>query len=199
MFLKPSFIAAFIVLFMSASTLKAQFGVRAGINLANQTFKIDGLSVTPESIIGLNAALFYNVSLSNNLVLQPELSFSQKGSKFDETFLGEEIKSTINYLEIPVLLKYKSNSERIGFFGQAGPALGFALSGKTTVGDESASIDFEEDGLRRTDLGFHLGAGVSFGKFLVDARYMLGVANLSDAEEGTTRNRGFMLSLGFMF
>lgn len=169
-----------------------------GVNIAKQSFEVSGISISPDAIIGINAALLYNLPLSGNLSLQPELSFVQKGSKIDDPS-GDDAKLTLNYIEVPVLLKYSSASEGTRFFGQAGPSFGYAISGKNKVGDQSEDVEFGDDATKRADLGLHIGAGVGFGNVFIDARYVLGLANIVDDSDVTVRNRGILISLGYMF
>lgn len=193
-------ILAFLVI-SQFSFAQLNFGVRAGVNIANMNFDLDGVSLEPSSIIGINVGALLNIGVTEDFSVQPEVNFIQKGSKIDETDLTPEFKTTFNFIEIPVLAKYAFGGESIGGFVQAGPSFGFALNGTNKAGDESEDIDFDEDGIKRTDFGLQFGAGISFGNFFVDARYLLGLANLDDSGDDsvTTKTNGINIGVGYMF
>lgn len=162
----------------------AQFGLRGGLNLANQTFDVDGVSISPESTIGFQIGATYTSALNENIMLRPGLLLSTKGSKIE--FLGEESTSTFTYLEIPVDFVY--NTGMIGI--HAGPYLGFLLAADNEgndIKDEAESLDF----------GLNIGASYNFTeKIGLGLNYGLGLANLSkeDGDEAPTiNNRVFSL------
>ncbi len=70
----------FVILMLSASGLLAQigFGLRGGVHLAKWALNDEAREQTgtdPESISGIVAAALLEIRLSDNLALQPELSF----------------------------------------------------------------------------------------------------------------------------
>ncbi|MBP6239146.1 MAG: outer membrane beta-barrel protein, partial [Saprospiraceae bacterium] len=57
-----------------------------------------------------------------------------------------------------------------------------------------------EDGPKNPDFGLQLGAGVNLNsKISFDARYILGLANLSNSDEGTIKHTGINISVGYNF
>ena len=208
----------FIALTFTISYLPAQntsFGGRIGINSATVDIEDpSGLSVQPNSRVGLDIAAVVNVGVTEAFSIQPELHFIQKGFKLKLDFFGdeEETNTNLNYLEIPVLAKYAFGSESIQGFILGGPALGFGLSGKTKFKSsgqedkEDVNFGSNEDELKTVDFGLAIGGGLgipaSTGLFFIDVRYLLGLANLSN-EEGTgastLKNRGVNVALGILF
>lgn len=193
----------FFALSLITSSTQAQinFGVRAGVNLANQTFEQDGLTIEPDGKLGLTFGVLADVGLTDNLSIQPEVDFIQKGMQLELEFFGETTKSkqTWNYIEIPVLVKYKFGTDAVKAAVMAGPSLGFALSAKDDTDGVETDLDFDEDGVKRGDLGFNFGGMVGFGNFFVDLRYQLGLSNLADDDEVTVNNKGLILGVGYMF
>ena len=60
--------------------------------------------------------------------------------------------------------------------------------------------DSGEDGPKSLDFGLQLGAGVNITKNIsVDARYGLGLANLTSEEDSTYKNSSIFISLGYKF
>lgn len=198
---------AFALLFTSNLSAQLSVGGRVGINLAKQEIDFQGGSVSTDSKVGLDIGVFADIGITENFSVQPGLHFLQKGLKSDDG--TSESKGTINYLEIPVHAKYGFGTETIRAFVMAGPSFGFGLGGKSEFcfnGDcQEADLDFDDDGVKRTDFSLSLGAGVGFGvgegTLFLDLRYLLGIANIDDSgdDDFTISNRGFQIGLGYMF
>ena len=78
---------------------------------------------------------------------------------------------------------------------------GLGIGGKVKVGDEKGDIFGDEGGLKRSDLGVRLGAGVVWKRIYFGLGYDIGCLNLvkeSDGE-GTMRNNCFTISVGYNF
>src|SRR5690606_8565736 len=107
----------------------AQLGVRAGINLASQTYDedVDGAKRKLGFALGVN----YKLKVTDNFSIQPEVNYIQHGAKAtqDIPLLGEVSSSaTMGYLQIPVLAKYAfGNMDGINYYVQAGPYLGLGI------------------------------------------------------------------------
>ena len=117
--------AAFVALFTTAN---AQIGVRIGANLANASIGGDDEGET-KMRPGFSAGVFYQIQ-KGSLTIQPEINFAQQGTKFNFDFLGSKLESTftMNYIQIPILVKYGfGDMEKLNFFVQAGPYLGLGI------------------------------------------------------------------------
>ncbi len=213
---------AALMIFASANA-QISIGVRVGANFANQNFDADGLSISPDGLTGLAFGIPIEIGITESFAVQPELNFIQKGSsiEFSDEIFGETFESKtdtrINYIEIPILAKVKFGTETIDAYLAAGPTIGFGMSGKvetevTAAGvTESAEedIDFDEDGIKRSDIGLSIGAGAGIaagpGSLFLDLRYVLGLSNISDNdgvpddEQVDVTNRGFQVSIGYLF
>jgi hypothetical protein len=201
---------AFALIFTTNLSAQLSVGGRIGLNLATVNIEQDGLSIKPDSKAGLQIAGLLDIGVSENFSIQPELTFIQKGYKFEFDFLGtkSEDKFIINYLEVPVHAKYGFGGEKIKAFVMGGPSLGFALGGKleSCVDGtcESEDIEFsDDDGFNRFELGLSLGAGIGLnvgpGEVFLDVRYLLGLSRImEDDSDGTTKNQGVAIGLGYM-
>lgn len=206
-------IYSIIALAISSTFALAQVrvGVTGGIQLANQPVKFSGITLTSDRIIGYHAGLLLDAPLAGNLSLRPQLLYSVKGGKYDlGGFVGggtsADLKTSVNYLEIPIQLMYGLEAGpgqvKIG----AGPYVGYAISGKSsgTVNGQSESEDIEfgsgEDQTKRLDYGLRLSAGYELTSGLgVTAFYAPGLANLANTSQGTVKNMAFGLSLSYLF
>ncbi len=192
-----------IVFAMFAQIANAQvFGIKGGLNIANMSFSSSGMSISPKSIIGLQVGPVAEFELQENLFLNTGLLYSLKGCKIKMDVYGTSYESTetLNYLEVPVYLAYKFvASETSKFFVQAGPYLGYALSGKEKMNGETTDITFGDGGAKRIDFGLGFGLGLEFGRFVPSINYQLGLANINDGTDTKLKNKVLQISVNYMF
>lgn len=200
------------------SNINAQeisFGAKAGVNLANLSGDIeDNKMLTGFHVGGVAEYMF-----DDEMGLQVELLYSTQGTKSSysesETIGGVtykydgEVKSKLDYINIPVLFKYYVSE---GLSLEAGPQVGFLLSAKneykeTETIDGVSTSESETDDLKEyvnsldfglnIGLGYKMESGLNFG-----ARYNLGLANINKDDDGDDEKLNhsvFQLSVGFMF
>ncbi len=191
-----AFLILAIVGWQNSIQAQNSVGGRVGINLA----KVDGEGMDTDAKVGLDIAVSADIGVSETFSIQPELHFLQKGYKFN--FLGSDLKRALNYLEIPVLIKYNlGTQESIAGFILAGPSIGFGIGYKAKSDGDEDTGSFDDIGLKSTDFSINFGGGVSIpitgGKVVIDARYLLGLANIADGE-GEIRNRGINLGVSYL-
>lgn len=241
------FIFLLFILAPSFSHAQINVGIKAGYNLSKVTGDWDALLVEQiQTLTGFNieilnldlefeskfrsgfqAGFFAEIKLIENFYLQPEVIYSLKGVRFNDTFEfdgeyggtylhidGEyNYDQKINYLEIPVLAKYKSNK---GFSIFAGPFVSFLLSAKGEAVIEAnvntnyfgfpvnAPQEFTQDGLEtdnfnEVDFGIAAGLGYEFPfGFGIDARYVKGMINISaDLEDEMFTTSSMQIGLSY--
>ena len=196
-----------LVLTAGVSSASAQtgssFGVKAGANFANLDFSGDDVDLSFDRRIGFIGGAFMLFPVSPTFGLQVEGLYSQKGAKFDEDDFESRIE--LDTFDVPVLARYTiPSSTDTSFHLFAGPSFGFKLSAneieqfgdgdgeKTDISDDVAGIDF----------GLVVGAGIEFGRFVIDGRYTHGFTNLNDSDESDTveiKSRVFSIMAGFRF
>ena len=218
-------ILMFLMANMPSQNLQAQVSLRGGINIASMSANATEKNYNDyenQSIFGFQLALAMPFKVSNNVAIQPEIVFIQKGGK-SQHITNENNKYistfTSNYIEVPVSLKLglgNTSGEGIGFYVLGGPYVGIALNGKyknelTFLGATSTSektVDYTSDTNqeKRIDWGFNVGAGLSLGKMYLESRYNLGINNLLDDNATNSsssapyrRNRGIGLTVGIHF
>lgn len=193
----------FISLLMFAFVSRSQtFGLKGGVNIASMNFSASGLDISPKSILGIHIGPVAEFELQESLFFNTGILYSLKGYKLKMDFMGESMdeKIRINNLEIPFNFAYKfSPNETLNFFAQAGPYIGYALSGTAKTDGESEKIDFKEDGMKRFDFGLGIGLGMEFGPIVPSISYQFGLANLSDEDEVKVKNNVFQISVAYMF
>ena len=161
-----------------SSGQRIDIGIKGGVNFS----KLEIPDIRTSNKTGYHFGA-YSLFKFGKLGLQPEIIFSQQGSKVD---LGDW---DTKYINIPIILKLYLGG---GFNLQAGPQFGFLNKAEL----DGNSI---EDDLKNADVSFGLGLGwdTPIGlKF--DARYNVGLTdNSDDPAYATIKNQVFQLSLGF--
>ncbi|MCM1078364.1 MAG: PorT family protein [Bacteroidales bacterium] len=180
------------------------FGIRAGVNFASMSFSYDGGNFSPNGNTGFHAGVAVDFPLMKSLYVQSGLYYSVKGAKIGES--DQEIKLSPAYLELPVLASYRydfSNAAQLQF--NVGPYFAYGVGGSAKAGDEK--IDFfggEDDddtmGCKRFDMGLQVGAGVTLWRhYYVGVAYEFGFVDMGRGEDGSVKNKNFMLSVGYQF
>ncbi len=164
---------------------KGGFGIRAGVNIASQDFENSSSFKDTKSKLGLDLAVLYAIPLGGGLfMLQPELHWSQKGSKITD-INNNEITSTLNYLELPILLRINFGGS-VKLFAMAGASAGYLLGGKIEGGNLKEEVKDVYDNL---DISGILGVGIGLGPIEIDVRYHAGLSDI-------VNNDGNFASLG---
>ncbi|MCL2414333.1 MAG: PorT family protein [Bacteroidales bacterium] len=202
-------LATTLTLFLTASlTAQISFGPRAGFNLTNLHESHGSISINGDFKPGFQLGVVANIPVLGDLLsIQPGLLFAQQGAKFNN-FLGTGADATfnLNYLQMPINAQFGFDvGQNARILLQAGPYLGFALGGTIKAEfqgrTQTTDINFGSGDMdtRRFDFGVGFGAGVEFGRFQVGIGYNLGIANLSNADNVTTRNSGLALTVTYLF
>ena len=168
--------AVFAVSFANAQDKKGgssdmKFGVKAGLNNSNYTGDADTDAATSFYVGGL-----VDFAVSEKFHVQPELLYSVEGADED----------SMTFLRLPIMAKYYVAE---GFSLQAGPQFGF-VAGGGLVKDFTKSLDY---GLA-VGAGYELESGLFF-----DARYNLGLANISDVDGADAGMSSINVGLGYRF
>lgn len=159
-------ISLFLLLSSVTSFSQIQVGPKAGVNISNAN-GWDSPNVKTSSLIGFHVGGFVAFKLGK-LYIQPELLYSTQGFKIDST--GTEHDYKLNYVNIPVMLKYRTDG---GFYLETGPQWGFK------VGEDYGSTG--EDYVKNGDFSWCAGLGYhSAGGFGIGGRYNIGLSSLSE-------------------
>ena len=171
MFAAPSF-AQFTSGGFSFDEEHLYWGVRFGINFGSISgdLKADKgrTGMTLGGVVGLR------VTDSAPVFLESGLYYTQRGAKKLKGFHQADIPNVksydgkLNYLEIPVIIKYGITTENnVAILPFIGPYFSFAVAGDT-------------DYLKRNDMGFKLGCGLEWNNLYLEALYQMGVLNIVD-------------------
>ena len=206
-----------IFLFVSATFLtKAQtthFGIEAGLNLSNQSRTNFPVNLDSKYLTGFNLGGIVDISYQN-FSIQPGLFFSTRGEKITIQLVNQDqqnvgasnSKITLNYIQVPIIFLYKIafNKEANFHFG-GGPYVGYGISASDNTDGKSYPAAFNKSSAnvlnyKNPDYGVSFVAGTTLqNKFIVDAGYSLGLANLYYVGPASLHNRAITLSIGYLF
>lgn len=147
---------------VAAQTQKVKLGLKAGLNISSLTFDESELDSSGKT--GFTAGLMVEIPMAKNFSLQPELLYSQQGTKSsfsDPDVTNSNFKSTIelNYLNIPVMLKYYVIK---GLSIQAGPQIGILLKANNKSQDNFLGYENHEN-FDLKDYSSGIDTSVNFG------------------------------------
>lgn len=180
-----SLLAGLLVFATQAQHSTVEFGLKGGLNFANLNFESNDNSKTRTSF---HAGLLAHFHINDHWAVQPELVFSGQGSKYNS-----DRTDKLSYLNIPINVQYMFDN---GFRLQTGPQIGFLLNAKSDLGDLETDI---KDGLKSTDISWTFGVGyITPGGFGVDARYNLGLTNISETDN-SVKNSVFQIGIFYQF
>jgi outer membrane immunogenic protein len=189
----------------AASTEGAtRFGIKAGANLMMAgKFDVAGTDYTSKYMAGYQAGFFAEIPLGGSFSFMPEVLYSRKGGKFDETIGGTNgvIETKIGYIDVPVLFSYNAT-----------PALNFVLGPQvsfftdqdteTSVNGTVTATSNDGDNFRKSIAGGVVGIGYRLTPNLnLNGRYNMDFQSTSndDINQDKARLSGFALSLGYAF
>lgn len=165
------------------------YGLRLGFTSASigGDYDLDSRAgLTIGGIVGLKC------SPSVPLFLESGLYYTEKGGKEGHVKVRED------YLEIPFLMKYGFNvGGDVAILPYVGPTFGFGIAGKTKI-DGLETDTFDDNGMKRFDVGIKLGCGVEWNMLYGELGYHWGVTNISDNELDAF-NRAFYMNIGINF
>ena len=183
----------------AAAQESVTFGIKGGLNITSANVEAVGFDISPDSRAGLVAGLFVHYPLREQVGLQIEGLYSQKGAKVDD--LGIDVDLRLDYVEIPVLGRFglRASEDAIVHI-VAGPAFAFKVHDSLDVGD---FFGFDEIDIKPFDAGIAIGGGVTFRNVVVDARYTHGLVNINDEDLLDdfleVKNRAFSVTVGWQF
>ncbi len=178
--MKKVLILVFVLSSAAVATAQVQvaLGLKAGANISTFDDK------EADNITAFHGGAFALFKLTK-FGIQPELLFSQQGSKVNDF----DLKTS--YVTIPVMLKLYLIG---GLNLQAGPQFGFLTKAEL----ENQNY---KDAFKSSDLSANVGLGwdLPFG-LTVDARYNIGLSDVGDDDDvftGSLKSRVIQLSVGY--
>jgi Outer membrane protein beta-barrel domain len=170
-----------------------KYGTRLGFNASNVSF--ENVNKRSEKY-GFHAGVFVVLPISKNFMsINPELSFSRKGSSFESLNLKRVLR--LNYVDLLVPVSFQLGDVDL----QVGPFVS-ALVGKPTYKILKEN-PINADGFKKLDTGLSAGVNYYFGKMFASVRYNQGFTDItttiSRSALGTGKTATGQVSIGYTF
>lgn len=176
----------------AAQAQRARFGLKGG---PSYTTVVGQHVAGAASKWGFHGGVLVNVKLSDRFSLQPEVLYSQKGTKGAD----DSNRINLNYVDLPVLLRVATGLG--GLFIEVGPQLGYLAGSNASVGSRTplarVTADFAGS-YPPFDLGYAAGFGYQLANGLgLGLRYNGGFTHVlkGATADDTARNSAFQLYL----
>ncbi|MFV8271362.1 porin family protein [Flavobacterium sp. GT2N3] len=170
----------------SAQDNATKFGVKGGVNFSNlYTDDVYDNNV----LTGFNVGFFAKLPLSNNIALQPEISYTGKGAElvYSNALVSGTAQFKLDYIELPLLLVVNVTKN---FNIHAGPYAAYMVSAKTTNKSDSGSYNFEDNidtnNFNRFDAGLAGGVGIDLEAISFGVRYNYGLTKIGKEDSSTS-------------
>lgn len=157
----------------TAQAQEKEVGLLLGANFA--TINGSDISDGTGTRTGFVGGLFFAFPLGGgNWYIEPEVLYSMQGATYDNSLYNGTY--AVDYIKIPVLVKWVANPGGKGFYLMLGPTVGFNVScndsGDVVGGGSYDGTCEEEDAVKaKTTFSGDIGAGYSFGRFSIEGRY----------------------------
>ena len=190
----------------SAQTVSA--GVKAGIVLGSAPHAGEVLdqiskvkSVDVRSKLGLTGGGFVRFAANDRFSFQPELLLVMKGVKLDLGTDAGTVTASVNYLEFPLLARYGGPlNDVVDGYIIAGPTFSVKAGTSAKLDGSDTNVDLNIDpAIGSRDFGLAFGGGLERDRYLLEARYTLGLTDIATSIYGhqdSLRNRAFSLMVG---
>ncbi len=185
----------FFVTLILASSLgfsQAEFGPRVALNLAN-----NGRDASGDMRVAMAFGATADFKLNDLISLGGDLVYSMQGSTDETTipFVGSvESTTKLNYINLPIYAKISPIPE-VPFFILGGLQPGVAVTRKVKIDNTETNV---KNSYKAFDLAVPLGVGVKLDMGLAfDARYNLGLLNISDIGNFKTNNSVFQIGVSY--
>jgi hypothetical protein len=191
--MKKAFLAVMAITFI-AVTSNAQ-GVRLGAKLGANLNKVTGKSFNEEFDLSYHAGAFLEIDFGKKWGIQPEVYFNQatatRASTFNTIYSTNPNASTnikLNYLSIPVLLRY--NVGKMVTL-QAGPQFSILMNNDKTL------LQNGKEAFDNGDFAMAAGLTLNLKMLRIYGRYNIGLNNINDIDnQDKWKNQQLQLGLG---
>jgi hypothetical protein len=168
-----------------------KFGFTAGVNFSHMNFN-KGVPPPPSPVKtnwkgGIFFGFLLHVPLTSQWSVQPEYIFSQQGGAPE----GSGINYKLNYISMPVLLRYQINGKVAVL---AGPQLDMLINAKKDSSGKSYNITHDTE-----ERNFGLTAGIEYAVLKnlgIYVRYMLGINHVGIGQRSELKEFKFELLKG---
>ncbi|RZK32236.1 MAG: PorT family protein [Hymenobacter sp.] len=200
-------ILSLAILATAAGAANAQTGIKVGLKGGFNGSTFSGAdSKGSKYKAGFAAGAFVNFGVSDNFSIQPEFLYSQKGARIENVSgTGYTYKSTLGYLDVPIMFRYNIGEDGKGLFVELGPQGSFVLHRNDFLEDGNnnrSNSNTSTDGLNKAIIGYVGGLGYQITSGLqLGLRYTGDFAKVYKDAAGVpnVHNSVFQFQVGYAF
>ncbi len=193
--IKFSLLIFFASAWFVGQTQSIGVGAKGGLSFTTLATTSSGMTSTADWWARYHVGIFANFSFTK-FSIQPEVLYSRQGSLRKDVFPGVDARINLEYVSIPVLIKWNLPK---GFNIHAGPQMSIRVRSNLELESSGtvASSDMS-DTIHQFDWAMCVGAEwESPFKVLVGARYNIPINNISKSDNATIHNQVIQLSVGY--
>ncbi len=149
--------------------------------------------------LDVGAVIGFQLGYRSPVAFETGLSYVEKGG--EGKYNGSKFTYGLNYLEIPLVIKYGIGIDRL-FSVQpfVGGYIAAGVGGKIKdFGQRQAYSSFDNEGFKRFDGGIRVGCGVQYDFLYGELGYDFGLANISHDYFDTSRTGSLFATIGVNF
>jgi len=183
--MKKIILTSILLVFFTISYSQVNMGLRGGLNLSDYT----------NTDSDKRADFYFGVVLSlktgDLYTLQPEITYSRQGAKFENTDLK------VDYFSVSVVNKLYFNED---FHFMVGPYFDILLEDNYSYEPPQDDYYYYDDFITPVDIGFVVGLGYDVAdNFTIDARLKYGFIDVIDYSNNKSANRVYQIGATYKF
>ena len=181
------------------TAIDSYFGLRVGLDVATVSADNSLLNGTSPKT-GFNVGMVAGIQLApaTPLYLETGLSYMEKGGSGSH---NGSYTYSMNYLEVPFLVKYQHNFDPLTSIQPfVGAYCAAGISGNIKEQDQRKSASsFSDNAFKRFDAGLRLGCGLQFDHLYAELGYDIGLSNVSRDDFDQAHTGCFFANVGVNF
>jgi outer membrane protein with beta-barrel domain len=177
-------------------------GVVVGANISSAHLAgSDATGINSSDKTGLFAGVFALWPIAPVVTIQPEVAYSQRRFLVTDTVGSFSATEKWDWVEVPILARVALwRGGRHAVYAVGGPGFAFLMRAKEEAAGTSSDV---KDDVKHADVSIIAGAGLSLGKFGVEARYDAGLKDLNKdnslGDDLIVKSRTVRVDLTWMF
>lgn len=194
-------LAAIMLLAVLPANAQLQWGVKAGLNVSKASLDWSTVSADNQTGFFVGPMVEFSVPLIG-VGVDAALLYNNKGMKLKEAISGQSFSQTLQYIDIPINLKYTYGLGSLaGVFVTTGPQFSFNIGSK--------KLNFADYTLKSSEFSWNVGLGAKLlGHLQVAYNYNIAIGKTAELEWTTVggdiikkklKNNTHQISVAYMF
>jgi len=197
-----------ITAFNISLNAQVKIGIRSAINFSTWNAYENENVNTIKNVIGFALSSYADIKVLEDLSLQTELQYIQKGYKGINNNTASSVTLKLSYIQLPLHAKFNFGNEDNSGFILAGPFVGLMLGGNKNICpigmecyDRKTTLFDRNPQYERLDYGLSFGGGVKIkNQYVVDLRYTIGLFSPGGGISiSKSENKGLQIGLAYIF